>query len=92
MKRLLLVLLLVLVLTFTFATPVFADDGKGNMPGNAWEENAWCGLSRALMGTVTGMVNSGGNAVFNAYGAVYRLWSVIYGQPPAKPFWASGPK
>ncbi len=92
MRKLLVALILSVILSMTFATPAFADDGKGNMPGNADDLEPWRGLKNALWHKAWGVVMSGGNAVFNAWGAVYRLHDVIAGQPPAKPGWASGPK
>ena len=90
MKKLLLVLLLVAIMSLSLATPIFADEG--NMPGKATELGPRAGLWNALGHIGWGYIQSGGNAVIAAYGAVRSHWSVIYAQPPAKPWWASGPK
>ena len=92
MKRLIISFILAVLLTVTFTAPAFAYDGKGNMPGSATNLPLWQGLINALWHKAWGVVMSQGNAVFNSYGAVYRLYDVIAGQPPAKPWWASGPK
>ena len=46
MKKLLISLLLAVVLIMTFTTPAFANDGKGNMPGQA--ADGWQGLWNAF--------------------------------------------
>ncbi|MFC2013063.1 hypothetical protein ACFLUE_02110 [Chloroflexota bacterium] len=92
MRKLLMVLILVVALTLPGATPAFAGDGEGNMPGKATELGCWAGLWNALGHMGWGLVQSGGKAVFAAYGAVHSHWSVINGQHPAKPWWASGSK
>ncbi len=104
MKKLLVALLLVVVLSLTLVTPAFADDGKGNMPGNSADlvnPQGWvCGLLNSLGHVgwgpwIAGMMSGGANAYPAAYGwyaKAHSYYHIISGQPPAKPHWASGPK
>ena len=103
MKKLLVALILSVILSMTFATPAFAGDGNGNMPGKAGDlENpqGWvCGLLNSLYHLAWGpwmasMMSGGANTIPVAYGwyaKAHSYYHIINGQPPAKPHWAGGP-
>ena len=107
MKKLLVALILAVILTATLATPAFADEGKGNMPGNAGDlenplENpqGWiCGLKNAMYyrlgwGHWVSYLMTGKWSNPAAYGWAAKYHSFLHitsGEPPAKPHWAGGP-
>jgi len=99
--------ILAVVLTVTLATPAFADEGNGNMGGNAGDPEdplknprGWtCGLVNGLSHLgwgqyVAGIMSGGKNNVHIApgwYAMSHSIWHIFNGQPPAKPHWAGGP-
>jgi len=92
MKKLIISLILAILLNATFVTPAFADDGNGNMPGKAADLGYWLGLQNAFKRLGWGCYMND-NAVYGAIVGFYTIYyDVIVGQPPAKPFWAQGPK
>ena len=92
MRKLLVALILALILSLTFATPAFADDGKGNMPGKAGDLGNFRGLWNAFRCIGMGFwINGFYPPSQPCVGAWLRHWDIRDGQPPAKPHWAGGP-
>ena len=96
MKKLALALILAVVLSLTIATPVFADDGQGNMPGKATDlGDNWKGLKGAIrrIGQGAGYGNSpiswAGTGVYVSTN--HAISNIMNGDPPGKPWWASTP-
>jgi len=88
-KKLIVALILVVVLTVSFATPAFAGDGKGNMPGKADELGLWHGLWGALFRIAWGWHWGSGNGAHTHSGwgigvsVRHAIFNIMDSEPPA---------
>lgn len=92
MKKLLVALILAVILSMTLATPAFAGDGNGNMPGKAGDMGYFRGLLNAWRSIGMGFwINHFYPPSSPCVGAWMQQSDVRAGQPPGKPNWAEGP-